>query len=287
MRTEFLPAADGVRLALHHVGGPAAAPPLLWGHANGFAAGCYEPLLNALAAHYDVWAWDGRGQGHSEAPEAAPMGLDAIGGDAALALAGVQARTGQVPHVATHSFSGVALLWATLTQGAAWRSATLFEPPLVLPAQLAEDEGDHARRVGGTLRRRAEWPSPEAMAERLAASPGFALLEAAALTVLTRAILRPLPGGGFTLRCTPATEAAIYSTMWDDTVFRALRPLGRPLRFVASDATPPPPPSPARRSQRDAAAACGAAFTEMAGCSHLMALERPLACAALVRETAG
>jgi hypothetical protein len=49
----------------------------------------------------------------------------------------------------------------------------------------------HQARVAGTLRRRAEWPSAAAFAERLAATPGFALMAPDALLVLTRALLRP------------------------------------------------------------------------------------------------
>jgi pimeloyl-ACP methyl ester carboxylesterase len=284
----WLEAADGARVALHRWGeATPGVPVLLWGHANGFAAGCYLPLLGALARDFDVWAWDARGQGCSELPPSGETGLEAIAGDAAMVLRAVAGRTGQVPHVASHSFSGVALLWAGLTLGLEWRSATFFEPPLCMPAQLA-DAGEgrrHLARVEGTLRRRALWPSPEAFAERLAATPGFALISPEALLLHARAVLRP-EGEGFALRCAPETEAAIYRAMWDAAPFLALRPLGGRMRFVASDATPPAPASPARLPQPLAARACDAMFSELAGCSHLLALERPLECAALVRQTA-
>ncbi len=284
----WLEATDGARVALHRWPGTTTGKPaLLWGHANGFAARCYLPLLAELARDFDVWAWDARGQGFSGLPASSETGLDAIAGDAAMVLRHVQGETGQVPHVASHSFSGVALLWAGLTLGLAWRSATFFEPPLCLPAQLADaaEAARHQARVAGTLRRRAAWPSAEVFAERLAATPGFALMAPDALLVLTRALLRP-EGDGFTLRCAPSTEAAIYRAMWDSAPFEALRPFGVPVRFVASDGTPPAPPSSAQLPQTLAAAACGAMFSELAGCSHLMALERPLECAALVRQTA-
>ncbi len=284
----WLTAVDGARVALHRWGGATpGAPVLLWGHANGFAAGCYLPLLGLLARDFDVWAWDARGHGFSELPPDAELGLEAIAGDAALVLRHVATTTRQVPHVASHSFAGVALLWAGLTLGLAWRSATLFEPPLVTPAQLEEPDGAtrHAERVAGTLRRRATWPGPEQFAARLAQTPGFALVPPDALLLATTALLRP-EAEGFTLRCAPATEAAIYRTVWDAAPFLALRPFGPPMRFVASDATPPAPASPARLPQPLAARACGAMFSELAGCSHLLALERPLECAALVRQTA-
>ncbi len=287
-RQGWLEAADGARVVLHRWGGaPPGAPVLVWGHANGFAAHCYLPLLEALAADFDVWAWDARGQGFSALPPSGKAGLDAIAGDAAMVVRHVAEVTGQVPHVAAHSFSGVALLWAGLRLGLAWRSATLFEPPLTMPEQLADaaEAPRHQARVAGTLRRRALWPSAEAFAERLAATAGFSLMTPEALLLHARAVLRP-EGEGFALRCAPATEAAIYRAMWDAAPFVALRPFGPPMQFVASDATPPAPASPARLPQPLAARACAAMFTELAGCSHLLALERPLQCAALVRRTA-
>lgn len=286
METRFLDAADGVRLALHHRGGPRGAPPLLWGHANGFAAQCYAPLLDLLARDFDVWAWDARGQGMSDLPEAAPVDLPAVTADAALALGAVRDATGALPHVATHSFSGVAMLHAATTRGVAFASLTCFEPPFLLPEQETDEAEGHHARVSGTLRRRADWDSPAALATRLAATPGFALVAPDALAVLAEAILKPRPGGGFTLRCAPATEAAIYRAMWDTAPLLALRPLPAPLRFVMSDAAPPAPPSPARRATPDAATRCRAPLLEIPGTSHLLALERPAACAAAIQGTA-
>ncbi len=286
METRFLDAADGVRLALHHHGGKQGAPPLLWGHANGFAAHCYAPLLDLLARDFDVWAWDARGQGMSDLPDGAPIDLGAVTADAALALGAVRATTGALPHAATHSFSGVAMLHAATTLGLGFASLTCFEPPFLLPDQAVDEEAGHIARVNGTLRRRADWSSPESLATRLAATSGFALVPPDALAVLADAILKPRPGGGFTLRCAPATEAAIYRAMWDTAPLLALRPLAAPLRFVMSDAAPPAPPSPARRATPEAAAACRAPLLEIAGTSHLLALERPQACAAAIRGTA-
>lgn len=282
--TRLLRAADGVGIALHRLeAAPAARPPLLWGHANGYAAACYAPLLNDLARDFDVWAWDARGQGASGA--ASETSLEAMAGDAALALAAVAEATGGVPHVATHSFAGIAVLWQALHRGAAWRSGTFFEPPLVMPAGLAEGQAQHEARVAGTLRRRADWPGPDALAERLAGSPAFAFVTPEALAIHARAILRP-GGDGQTLRRAPAMEAAVYRAVWTTAPFEALHPLGRPVAFIGSDGSALAPPSPSRLAQPAAAVACGGSYAMVPGSSHLVALERPAACAALVRATA-
>lgn len=56
---------DQHTLHFYHWPNTATAPTLHWAHANGFNARTYLPLLNMLFPHFNVWAWDMRGQGHS------------------------------------------------------------------------------------------------------------------------------------------------------------------------------------------------------------------------------
>lgn len=135
------PADDGVCLtayAWHDA--PEAAPALLFAHANGFNAGCYEPLLARLATHCRVFAYDARGHGASDKPPAEQSGAYALtrfAADHGAVLAAVRARIGEAPplHFAAHSFGGVAAcIYAAGTGGAPWPTATLFEPPIYPPA---------------------------------------------------------------------------------------------------------------------------------------------------------
>ena len=50
---------------------PKGAPALLFGHANGLAAGSYEPWLRLLARRLWIFAFDARGHGGSRWPEGA------------------------------------------------------------------------------------------------------------------------------------------------------------------------------------------------------------------------
>ena len=53
--------ADGARLPVYGLRGPKGAPALLFGHANGLAAGSYAPWLARLARSAQVFAFDARG----------------------------------------------------------------------------------------------------------------------------------------------------------------------------------------------------------------------------------
>src|SRR3546814_2386571 len=106
---------DGVALRLYRLRrGRPGGPALLWGHANGFAAGSYLPLLEELCEDFPVFAFDARGHGGSQQPPA-PFGrtlhIDRYTEDLGLHVARVRECIGDAPlFYAAHSFSGVAAL---------------------------------------------------------------------------------------------------------------------------------------------------------------------------------
>ena len=73
---------DGALLPVYELAGPKSAPALLFGHANGLAAGSYEPWLRMLARRMRVFAFDARGHGGSRWPEGA---LEEVFGDDRMA----------------------------------------------------------------------------------------------------------------------------------------------------------------------------------------------------------
>src|SRR5947209_16113777 len=58
--------SNGVTVAVHDLGG--SGEPLLIAHATGFCGRSYEPLADALAGRFHVWAVDFRGHGDSTEP---------------------------------------------------------------------------------------------------------------------------------------------------------------------------------------------------------------------------
>jgi pimeloyl-ACP methyl ester carboxylesterase len=284
----------GAKLRLYALNdGRRDAPALLWGHANGFAAGSYLPLLETLATDFRVLAFDARGHGGAEdvgAPYIAGYHADPYALDLARVAEAARALIGpETPlHFAGHSFSGYALLRLGGVFGTApWAGITLFEPPLC----PTPDQPEHALAMGlarglieGAERRRRRWESPAAFEASLAARPHYARWRPDMLAAHCRATLRP-DGDGWTLCCPPEVEAATYRMTLNASTFRALVDFPLPVHFVASEPPGPgSPPSWAALVQRAAArrAPLGR-LTELTGVGHMMPFERPDACAALAR----
>lgn len=274
----FVAAADGVGLALYHLPGPRGAPALVWGHANGFAAGSYAALLDDLAGDHDVWAWDQRGHGASglpqgEAPEQA-LTLDSLAGDAAQICAVVAETSGAQPWAGGHSLGALALLHAA-HRAPPWRGACFFEPPVLLDPAAA---GGIGRRVAATLRRRRRWERPAQLAARLRAHPAYAAIDDAALAAHACALLHPA-GDSWELNCPPEVEAAVYRLTQSSRVADALRPIDRPLCFVASQQE-----AWVATVQAELARRTGASLWRLAGTTHFLPLEQPSSCADAIRS---
>ncbi|MFN4087707.1 MAG: alpha/beta fold hydrolase, partial [Alphaproteobacteria bacterium] len=236
-----VPARDGLALRLYRLRrGRPDAPVLLWGHANGFAAGSYLPFLQELEEHVRVFAFDARGHGGSErppAPFAETLHLDRYAEDVGLHLMRVREAVGDAPlFFAAHSFSGVAALRLGAIRGIApWRAVVLFEPPLVPTPEHPEHAVAMATGralVAGAQRRRRRWADPAAFAESLGRRVPYANFRPDMLEAHCRASLRPTGDGDFELCCAPEVEMATYDAVDDFTTFSALPSFPCPVHYV-------------------------------------------------------
>jgi pimeloyl-ACP methyl ester carboxylesterase len=236
----------------------AVGPVLLWGHCGGFAAGSYLPLLEQIAADAEVFAFDARGHGGSDAPppDAPAYHPDRFALDLASIADAVVTRTGGRPiHYVAHSLNAVAVLrlgcrfperYAALP----FRNLLLFEPALFpspdIPAHGEAVEKNAALVVRTRVRRRF-WASVEEYADYLGARRPFTDFAPPLLAAHARATARPTAEGGVELACRPEVEAtmfAIFATDAPDSTFRLLPqfPPVPPLRLVSGD----PDSGPAR-----------------------------------------
>jgi pimeloyl-ACP methyl ester carboxylesterase len=283
-------APDGAALPVYGLGGPPGAPALLFGHANGLAAGSYAPWLGDLAGHARVFAFDARDHGGARWPEG-PLerifAVDRFADDLGLVAEAVATMLGGAPlHYAGHSLGAAAGLRLLARGGVLpWKAATLFEPPIFPPPDSphrAEAEAKQAPLISRSATRRELWPSVAAFRQALTGRGLFAGFRAELLAAHCAATLRPLAAGGYRLCSPPAVESAIFAQHRSaDTWARlAARPAATsaPLHLVSGDPERPERDWVAPVMPALAALLPGAHLSVVAGASHMMIFEQPEAC---------
>lgn len=292
----FIVAADGgASLPVYALGGPPAAPGLLVGHANGLAAGSYGPWLQALAADLQVFAYDARGHGGAAWPEG-PLEqvfhVDRFADDLERVAAAVATQLGGRPlYLAGHSLGAAAALRLAARGGRLpWAAALLFEPPIFPDAASphhAEASAKQTPLIERSARRRALWPSPEALAAVLGARGKFQHFRPDLLAAHCRATLRPLAQGGYTLACPPAVESMIFRAHRIADTWQRLPAIRAKLHFVGGDPDLPERGWVSAVLPEMATRVPGARLTMLARTGHMMLFEQPGRCRTLVLEEVG
>jgi pimeloyl-ACP methyl ester carboxylesterase len=285
-------APDGALLPVYAVGGPADAPGVLVGHANGLAAGSYGPWLGDLAKDVAVFAYDARGHGGAAWPEG-PLeqvfAVDRFADELAAVAAAVKARLGSRPlYLAGHSLGAAAALRLAARGGVLpWAAALAFEPPVFPDAHspsFAEAAAKQTPLIERSARRRALWPSPEALAELLGARGMFRRFRPDLLAAHCRATLRPLPQGGYTLACPPEVESMIFRSHRIADTWQRLPAITAPFHFIGGDPALPERGWVSAVLPEMAARVPGARLTVLDGADHMMIFEQPERCRELVLD---
>jgi pimeloyl-ACP methyl ester carboxylesterase len=260
-------------------------PALLFAPANGYPAGSYRLLLEALAAHYRVIGVRHRPLWPGSRPEALSSWHDIA--DDLIALAD-QERLRDVIAVG-HSLGAVTLMMASLRRPKLARCLALIEPVFLAPSwlqALAAAERDGRRLelslVETARNRRSRWPSRQAAFDRFRGKAVFAGLSDEALWDYVWAGTRESATGDVELAYPTAWEARIYSLPPAD-VWELLPLVSHPtlgIRAAGSDTINEEAWESWRRVQP------GAWLLEFPDASHLLPMERPLEVAAAVKEFA-
>ncbi len=202
-RTTMVRSSDRVDVALHHLGG--SGPKLLITHGTGFHGLAYAPLGQLLTTHFDVWALDLRGHGHSTAP---PSGDFSWRGMADDVRAAADSIGGTDLYAVGNSLGGGAMLLAEDADPGLFRAAFLWEP-IVLGAQqdLAPSDGGMGRLARN---RKPTFDSKRAVRERYGAKPPFNSFRPDSLAAYVEHGFVTSPDGGVRLACEPEHEARTF-----------------------------------------------------------------------------
>lgn len=192
--------------------GESGKPPALLVHGTGFVADVWEEVARELASTYTVHALDRRGHGASHKPGAYHF-LD-YAEDVCRVIDALDLRD---IYGIGHSAGATDLrLAAKLRPGRFTRlfvmEPTAMDPRAARPGGLSEDS---LSLVQGTLRRRAEFDSADAVFERYRTAPTFADWTETSLWAYVRHGFVPLDDGRVRLCCTPEIESAMLRPIYE------------------------------------------------------------------------
>jgi pimeloyl-ACP methyl ester carboxylesterase len=188
----------GVALALWEW--PGDGPPLIFAHATGFHARCWDQVIRRLPGRH-AYAMDLRGHGRSAKPEP-PYPWRAFGRDIAE-LAELLDISGAIG--VGHSMGGHSIVSSALQRPKTYSSLFLIDPTIFAPEVYGRKPLDSSF----ISRRRRYWNSPSEMFENFKARPPFAQWNPDVLRDYCEFGLLP-SGTEFELACPPLVEASIY-----------------------------------------------------------------------------
>lgn len=226
--------ADGVRLAVHDLGGE--GPDLLLSHATGFHGPVFTPLADALSGHFHCWAMDHRGHGASERPAADMAEWDRFTADviAVSEALGLEQAFGF-----GHSMGGTALLMAERERPQTFAGLAVFEP-IAFPHDPVR-ANQPSTMVVAARRRRTVFASREEAYENYAGKPPLDALTPAALWAYVEHGFVDRPDGTVELACDPEDEARVFEGGAIQDAFTRLGEVPCPVLVMAGTPEENPP----------------------------------------------
>ena len=228
----LIDSSDGVRVALHDLGGD--GPPLLILHATGFHGRSYRAVAEHLTDHFHVWAPDLRGHGDSTTPDDTDLGWASMTDDvvAVSEHLGVDSWA-----VAGHSMGGAVAAKTALAHPGLVAAAWVFEPVIFPPTGVTVARQGNRLAESARLRRH-NFDSFDQAIERYANAAPFAQV--------SRNVIRDYVVDGFfetdtgiTLKTSGETEARLFEGV-DLELFGKLRSVAAPFTVATSaDGGPP------------------------------------------------
>ncbi|HWC10767.1 MAG TPA: alpha/beta hydrolase [Acidimicrobiales bacterium] len=198
-----VPAADGVTVAVHALGG--TGPPIVFAHATGLHGLVWRGLAAHLVDAFSCTSFDERGHGDSGLPQ----DLDFDWRGFALDTLAVVDGLASAPFGVGHSSGATALLLAEQARPGTFRALYCFEPVVVAAdPPLGRDIGNWL--AAGARRRREVFSSRSEARAHYAGKPPFDRWAPDALSDYVEHGFADRPEGSVRLKCRGEHEALIY-----------------------------------------------------------------------------
>ncbi len=276
---------DGAPIRVVRHGNPSGARVVL-SHGNGFASDSYFPFWRHMLERFDLALFDVRNCGRNPFHAAGPHHYPRFARDnQAVHGAIAEAWGGKTTIGVFHSMTAIAALLSAVDGVWHWDALVLFDPPMVPPR--GHPLRDPLMAEGRALRdaaliRQNRFRDPEDLADVYRYLHRFRRLREGVPELNARSVLRLDPADGeWELRCPGPVEAGLYTEVADLPIWRRPDPPDRPLLIVGAD--------PAAEDASKTAPCCrlfceafGIDYAAVPGTSHLLQLEEPERCFALV-----
>ncbi len=267
---------DGVATPVRRFGKP-DGPRLLLSHGNGLAIDLYYPFWSLLLEVFDLVLFDLRNHGRNPVGDIAGHTIPAFCRDLEAVGQAVDRAFGARPRAGIfHSVSCLASLLSP-SLGTSYEALVLFDPSLH-PTAAAQWSFDAACQQAAqrTRIRAARFRTEEEFIELMRPQPALSRVVPGVLRWMAGATLRPVPGGGFELRCPREHEAAVMAALPGFARMVDLDALPIPVKVIGADPALQhyfiPPCSPIAAASVD--------YEFLPGTTHLAQLEKPVECAA-------
>jgi pimeloyl-ACP methyl ester carboxylesterase len=227
-------ATKELSLAIHSWGGDGA--PVLLSHATGFHGQAWAEVAQQLVeAGRQVWSFDFRGHGDSDAPSLAvdDYAWAGFARDVA-AVADALELTGRPDLlVAGHSKGAAALLLAEADRPDSFARIWAYEPIVFRPGAEGAPRNDFL--ASSARKRRNAWDSIEAARASYASKPPLNQMTDASLRAYVDYGFRDRGDGVFELKCPPEVEAQVYTMAPENGAFDRLPKINAPVHVVVGE----------------------------------------------------
>jgi len=260
--------------------GNRAGPRLVLSHANGLAADLYYPFWSLLAADFDLMVYDLRNHGWNSVGAQRNHNIPILMHDHDLVLEAIAERYGERETVGV--FHSISALISLLSFSRGYSALILFDPPLCKPTANEAEFDAAAERLAANARQRGHrFQTEEEFADFLAYMRGFTRVVPGVRELMASTTLRrSADGQEFELRCPREYEAQIIEYVRSFSPLVGLEGLSCPTKVIGADPTLPNTYMPAF----DLSKMLTVDYDFLPDSTHLLQLEQPAKCAALLRE---
>lgn len=268
--------SDGVNVAIHDFGG--AGRPLLFSHATGFHAHCYQPIAARLSDSFTSFGLDHRGHGETPRPDDWQVDWDRYGDDASVAAQAIAPDGALVGF--GHSMGGASLVMAALRDPGLFDVIVAFEP-IIFPQLMGLPGDDPSPMVAAARNRRDTFASFEAAIENYGSKPPMQFFDPDILHAYVEHGFEPTESG-VTLRCAPEHEARTFEQGATHDLYERLPDIET--RVVVVSGKVETERSPAGIAERVADRLPNGSYIELAAGNHLSPFIDPDETAQLIRD---